>query len=27
VSALLREGEDADLVGAKVVAGRLAELH
>jgi hypothetical protein len=27
VSALLREGEDADLVGATVVAERLAELH
>jgi hypothetical protein len=27
VSALVREGEDADLVGVKVVAERLAELH
>jgi hypothetical protein len=27
VSALLREGEDADVVNAKVVAERLAELH
>ena len=27
VSALLREGEEADLVDAKVVAERLAELH